>query len=214
MIYVEEKYNITPASPETLDKFVKFAQEHFVPTSERLGARLIAAWSNYVEWYCQVIQIMEFDNFNALKLFRVKSAQDSEWGEYQEFLEEIAPERTSRLLEPLGPVPPDVLHEAIAKSQKKPLNVYGLAILNVLADHMAEFKSGLSNTYKNLPIIASWRPIAGYPNEVIDLWATRLLPRKYTPATNFDKQFFRPLRKIAPKERLVTVFSLPHSPLR
>ena len=49
MIYLEEKYNITPASPETLDKFVEFAQEHFVPISERLGARLIATWSNYVE---------------------------------------------------------------------------------------------------------------------------------------------------------------------
>ncbi len=214
MIYLEEKYNITPASPETLDRFIGFAQEHFLPTFERLGGRLIAAWSNYVEWYSQVIQIMEFDNLDALKEFRVKSSQDSEWGEYQEFLEEIAPERTSRLLEPLGPVPTDVLHEAISKSQNKALNIYGLAILNVSAGNMDEFKSGLSITYKNLPIIASWRPIAGYPNEVIDLWATRLLPRKYTPATNFDRQFFGPLRKIAPKERLVTVFSLPHSPLR
>jgi len=214
MIYLEEKYNIVPASPETLDKFIKFAQEHFVPTCERLGARLIAAWSNYVEWYCQVIQIMEFNDLNALKEFRVKSSQDSEWCKYLEFLEEIAPERTSRLLKPLGPVPPEVLHEAIAKSQKKPLKVYGLAILNVLADHMAEFKTGLEITHASLPIIASWRPISGYPNEVIDLWATRLLPRKYSPATAFDKQFFRPLRQIAPKERLVTIFSLPHSPLR
>ena len=157
---------------------------------------------------------MEFNDLVALKEFRVKSSQDSEWGKYLEFLEEIAPERTSRLLEPLGPVPPEVLHEAIAKGQKKPLKVYGLAILNVLADHMADFKTGLENTHVSLPIIASWRPIAGYPNEVIDLWATRLLPRKYSPATAFDKQFFRPLRQIAPKERLVTIFSLPHSPLR
>lgn len=213
MLYLEEVFNLTPASPVTLDKFVKFAQEQLIPACERLKTRIVAAWFSNIEWYSQVTQILEFNDLDALKSFRINVSQDKGWGEYTASLEDFAPERRSRLLEPLGPIQPDILDEAIEKSQKSPIGVYGLAILEVKPDKMPEFKTGLKNM-KGLPIIASWHPIAGSPNEVIDIWSIKFPIDAYKPADAFSKQFFPPLREIAPRERASNITMLPYSQLK
>ena len=219
MIYLEEKFNLMPASPVTLEKFIEFAQKQLVPICEPLGARLITGWYTNSEWFSQVTQIMEFDDMEALKAFRKKSSQDQEWGEYAAGLEEFAPERRSRLLEPLGPVEPKVLHKAIRRSQRKPLKVYLLATLEVAPDKMSEFISGLEEAAKMVPIIASWRPIGGSPNEVIDLWKGMDFildgfTKGYEPPNDFSREFFTQLRQIAPKEHAELVFTLPYAQLR
>jgi len=214
MIYLEEKLNLTPASPETLDVFIKFAQEKLVPICERLGSRLVAAWYSDVEWFSQVTQIMEFDDMEALKSFRIKASQDPAWGEYTARLEELAPERRSRLLEPLGPVLPKILHRAIRRSQKKAFGIYSLATLEVAPNKMPKFLTALEQASKGFPIIASWRPIAGNPNEVIDVWKSALRREAYQPADDIFKDFFRQLRELAPKERLINIYTLPYSQLR
>ena len=214
MIYLEEKLNLIPASPETLDIFIEFAQEKLVPICERLGARLVAAWYSDVEWFSQVTQIMEFDDIEALKSFRMKTSQDPAWGEYMARLEEFAPERRSRLLEPLGPVLPKILHKAIRRSQRRALGVYSLATLEVAPNKMPMFITALEQALKGFPIIASWRPIAGSPNEVIDLWRSALRQDAYQPADDIFKDFYRQLRVLAPKERLINIYTLPYSQLR
>ena len=220
MIYLEEKFNLIPASPETLENFVNFAQEYLrKEICERLGTRLIVAWYNTSEWYCQVTQIMEFDDMEALKDFRIKASQDSAWGEYAARLEEFSPERRSRLLEPLGPVLPKILHKAIKRSQRIPLKIYLLATLEVAPNKMPEFLTMIEEVAKMLPIIASWRPIGGSPNEVIDLWKGNKLivdgfTTGYEPPNDLSKQFFGELRKIAPKEHAELVFTLPYAQLR
>jgi len=214
MIYLEETLKLTPASPESLDNFVEFARERFVPVCSRLGARLVAAWFSHVELFSQVTQVLEFDDMEALKNFRTRASQDSAWGEYASRLEEIAPERRSRLLEPLGPVPPETLHQAISESRQTPLGAYFLAVLEVAADNMATFMAGLKEGVKNYPIIASWRPVAFKRNQVIDVWKGPVPQSAYQPADDWSKQFFRNLRPIAPHEYLIPVFTLPYSPLR
>lgn len=214
MIYLEETLSLAPASPETLDTFVEFAQEQFVPVLERLGARLVAAWSSNAELFSQVTQILEFDDIEALKAFRVKSSQDSDWGRYLAGLEEFAPEQRSRLLEPLGPVPPATLHKAISDSQESPLGTYFLAVLEVAADNMGTFMAELDKQSKGLPIAASWRPVAFKRNQVIDLWKGPARQSAYEPATDWSKEFFRMLRPIAPHEYVVPLVTLPYSPLR
>ena len=57
MIYLEETFSLSPACPETLDSFVEFARESFVPVAQRLGARLVAAWFSNVELFSQATQI-------------------------------------------------------------------------------------------------------------------------------------------------------------
>ena len=218
MIYLEEKFNLMPASPVTIENFIEFAQKQLVPICERLGARLIAGWYTNSEWFSQVTQIMEFDDMDALKDFRKKTSQDPEWGEYAAGLEEFAPERRSRLLEPLGPVQPDVLHKAMRRSQRKPVKVYLLATLEVAPDKMSEFLSGLEEAAKMVPIIASWRPIGGSPNEVIDLWKGMDFildgfTKGYEPPHDFSREFFTQLRQIAPKEHAELVFTLPYAQL-
>ncbi len=217
MIYLEQTLNITPASPDIRDSYIKIAQELLVPACKRLGARLVAAWNGNYEWVMQTTQIFEFDDIEALKNFRINASQDREWGEYTAQLEVFAPERRTRLLEPIGAVPPEVLHEAIEESQKSPLKVYSMAILEVNPGKMSDFIAGVSAGYKVVPIIASWRPIAGSPNQVIDLWKGDVLfsaeAMAYRPFSN-DQQWVRQLRENAPKERIVPLYTLPYSPLR
>jgi hypothetical protein len=213
MIYLEETFKLSPASPESLDNFVKFSQEQFVPICPDLGVRLVAAWCSHVEFFAQVTQLLEFDDITALKTFRTKASQNKAWGNYASQLEEIAPERRSRLLEPIETVPPEIVHQAIEESQLKPLGTYFLAILEVAADNMAAFIAGFTDGIKALPIIASWRPVAFKRNQVIDLWKGSI-PMTYQPADDWSKQFFRYLRPVAPHEYVIPVFTLPYSPLR
>lgn len=218
MIYLEETLNLLPAHPENLDKFVGLAQEKLIPACERLGTRIVAAWTSTVEWFSQVTQIMEFNDMEALKKFRIDASSDIGWGEYAAELEEIAPERRSRLLEPLGPIPPETLQNAIEASKKTPVKVYGVATLEVNPNMMPQFLQGFEEGIKNKSpvttlIIASWRPIGGSPNEVIDLWKLYSPPQAYRPADDFSKQFFGPLREVAPKEHYRGVSMLPYSEL-
>ncbi|MHA2008351.1 MAG: hypothetical protein ACXABO_04090 [Promethearchaeota archaeon] len=218
MIYLEEKLNIHPATQENRDEFIKLAEEILVPTCKRLGARLIAAWYGNYEWFSQIIQTFEFDDLESLKNFRKKASQDEDWGEYNAQLEEFAPERRTRLLEPIGAVQPEILHEAIEESQKSPLKVYAFAILEVASDQMQGFIKAVEMYSKTAPLIASWRPIAGSPTQVIDLWkGDRLWSAEefaYKPALETEKGIMRTLRILAPKERIVPIYSLPYSPLK
>lgn len=213
MIYLEETLNLSPASPETLDTFVAFAQEQLSPAWQRLETRVAAAWYSNTEWVCQVTQLLEFDSLAAFEEFRSKASQDAAWGEHEVRLEELAPERRSRLLEPLGPVPPETLHEAAAQSQQSPLGAYFLAVLEVAPGKMSQFIAGLQSSAGTLPIIASWRPVVGNPNEVIDMWKGAMPQSGYQPADDRTKEFFRPLREVAPRERIVPVIPIPYSPL-
>ena len=217
MIYLEETLNITPASPDVRDSFIKVAQELLVPACKRLGARLVTAWNGNYEWVMQITQIFEFDDIEALKNFRIKASQDREWGEYTAQLEVFAPERRTRLLEPIGAIPPETLHKAIEESQDSPLKVYTLAILEVNPNKMSEFIAAVKAGSQVFPIIASWRPIAGAPNQVIDLWKGdrwwSVENMAYYPFRK-DERWIRQLREQAPKERILPVYALPYSPLR
>jgi len=214
MIYLQEILNLTPATPEALDSFIEIGQNLLVPVCERLGARLVVAWFSTYEWYYQVTHVFEFADMKGLKEFRIKAGQDKQWFEYTVKLEEFAPERRTRLLEPIGAISPDVLHKAIEESQKKALKVYSFATLEVTPNKMTEFVDFVKTLSKNAPIIASWRPIAGNPNEVNDLWKGSLVPKDYQPAVEGMKEWFRRLRELAPKERLVQIFPLPYSELK
>ncbi len=213
MIYFEETLNLVPASPETMDRFVSFAKEMLVPCYERLDARLVAAWFSDAEVVNQVMQVWEFDDLAALGAFRAGAADDETWIQCQERLEELAPERRTRLMETLGPIPPETMGEASAQSQEAPLGAYSLAILNVNPGMMAQFV-GLLEASKALPIVASWRTMVGKQNEVTDVWKVALGQSGYQPAVDGMKQWFRDLRELAPRERLVVVYPLPYSPLR
>jgi hypothetical protein len=206
--------NLTPATPETLDSFIKVAEELLVPVCERLGVRLVIAWFSNHEWFSQVTHLFEFSDIEALKKFRKEANHDTKWGEYNAQLETYAPERRYRLLEPIGAVPPEFLHKAIEESQQKALKVYSLATLEVTPNKMPEFIEGVREYAKMFPIIASLRPIAGNPNEVNDIWKGAIGPRNYSPAVEGMKEWFRNLREMAPKERLVQIFPLPYSELK
>jgi len=216
MIYLEETLNITPARPDVRDDFIKITQDLLVPACKRLGVRLVTAWYGNYEWVMQTTHMFEFDDIEALKSFRINSCQDKEWGEYLAELEVFSPVRCSRLLESIGALPPERLHKAIEASQKTPLKVYTLAVLEVNPDKMTDFIAMVKALPDPTPIIASWRPISGNPNQVIDLWKGDIWWKaenmSYQPATG-DQEWVRQLREIAPKERILPIYTLPYSPL-
>ena len=214
MIYLEETLDLIPASPETLDKFVAFATEEFAPIAKKLGCGLVIAWYNNHEWFCQVTHVLEFEDLEGLKAFRRNASRDAAWGEYAAHLEEVAPVRRSRLLEPLTPIWPDLLRKAAADSRETAAGAYFTAILEVAPNQWNDFVAGLSQPPAAFPIVASWRPVSGSPNEVIDLWRGTLPVGPYAPASDNMLEFFRNLRVRAPKERVVPVFPLPYSDLR
>ena len=214
MIYLKETFNLAPASPETRDEFIAFAESDLVPTYERLGVRLVGAWFSHAEWYGQVTQVLEFESLSAFETARDRARTDARWQQCEVHVESLAPQRNSQLLEPLGPIPPQALTDAIQASREKPSNAYSLAILEVAAGKMASFVATLEAVKAMFPIIASWRAVAGNPNEVVDLWKGALGQESYSPADERSKAFFRPLREMAPRERLVNLYALPYSPLR
>lgn len=122
MIYLKEILNLAPASPETRDAFIAFAQADLLPAYPRLGARLVGAWFSHAEWYGQITQVLEFDDLSSFEAFRKKGRTDDPWLECQRRVEKFAPQRSGQLLEPFGPVSPDTLHAAIQQSRDTPLN--------------------------------------------------------------------------------------------
>jgi hypothetical protein len=221
MIYLEETLNLHPATPDTLDKFIEFAQNDLVPSYRDLGTRLIAAWYSDIEMFHQVTQILEFEDLNAFGSYRSSMMTDTRGQQLTGELESFAPVRRYRLLEPLAPAFSPILHKAISDSQDTPLGSYNLAILKVAATKMDDMVAGLSMVAESeaLPIIMSWRPVAGNPNEIIDVWKGSLQHSGYQSkegynAMGLNDEWWQNLRIMAPEERVVSVYTLPHSPLR
>ncbi|MDK1024538.1 MAG: hypothetical protein QGD92_09935 [Gammaproteobacteria bacterium] len=220
MIYLEETLNLQPATPDTLDNFIDFAQNDLIPAYHELSTRLVAAWYSNVEIFCQVTQILEFEDLNAFGNYRSSMMTETKWQQQGSELESFAPVRRYRLLEPLVPRFSSILHKAMSDSQDTPLGSYNLAILNVAATKMNDMISGLSAIAESeaLPIIMSWRPVAGNPNEVIDLWKGSLQQSGYQKKESYNSigltdEWWQNLRIMAPEERLISVYTLPHSPL-
>ncbi len=123
MLYLRQDFNIHPAAPATRDRFVETATETLIPCCERLGARLLAAWFNNAEWFSQITHVLEFDDLSSLERFRDDASRDAAWAQVQGDISAIAPERREELLEPLGPVAEEAIHEAMEKSRDDPAEV-------------------------------------------------------------------------------------------
>jgi hypothetical protein len=214
MIYLKQHFDIEPASPAGLDRFVELAEQALVPGWARAGGRIVGAWFSSEEWFNQVTQVIAFPDLAALDAARREASGDAQLSEAEGVLETLAPIRRESLLEPLGPVAPEKLDAAIEAAEETPAGVHSMAILEVAPGKMAAFSKLLAAAAGGLPIIASWRDVAGNPSQVIDLWTGDVAGRPYRPNSPGMDAFFGPLRELAPKERTVRLFPLPYSPLR
>lgn len=214
MIILHESLNLEPASPARVDELCEVAKDELVPAAERLGARLVGAFTCDADWYAQAQHLFVFDDLTAYDAFRMGAATDEAWQSCTKTLEQLAPQQASQLLEPLGPIPEEALQAAIDASATKPVGIYSMATLEVTPGGMSTFIDLLRSGAGSLPIAASWRPVVGNRLQVWDLWATALGGHAYRPAEDGMKPFFDSLRPVAPRERLVHWAALPYSPLR
>ena len=205
MIY-QQHFDLAPATFEVRDRFVELTERRLVPGWEKHGARLIGGWCSNETWFSRITNVVAFESLAAWDAYRADDLAESE-------LEALCERREESLLEALGPIAETRVDEAIAASATEPAGAYTFAILEVGAGQMERFKTMLAGAAANLPILASWRPIAGNPREVIDLWQGAQGASYVENSPAFDA-FFGPLREIAPRERMVSLAPLPYSPLR
>ncbi len=214
MIYFEETLNLEPAAPLTMDKLVQYAQQELVPACRDYGIRILAAWYSHTEWFGQIRHVYEFENFAAFGEHWNNLKSDPRWIEIEKFMDDIAPQRSFNLLEDLGPIPAEVTEKVVQETAEKPLGVYSLAILHVVPGMMEQIKTGLAESAGNLPIVARCRPVSGNKNVFIDVWKGPIGQEHYKPAEESSKSFFEPLRIVAPREKVISVYALPYSALR
>jgi len=214
MIYVRHSYDLDPASPATRERFADVVSEGLLPANARTGARLVGAFFAHEEWYDQVIHLTEFDDLAAYQAHRDASARDGDASEAAAQLTNLAPGQRVEFLEPLGPVAPERLGRAIADSKEKPVGVYTFAILDVTPSKIDEFTALLDGAAKALPIVAALRDVSGNPFRVTDLWATDTGAQGYVPNSDAQEAFFGPLRRVAPREKMMRLHVMPYSPLR
>ena len=214
MIYLKESFNLHPASPANRDRFIVGVEEGLLPASSGHGARLVGSWFAHEEWYSQILHVTEFDDLAAFDEYRKAARTDAKLIEAQAKLANLAPERRSELLEPLGAVPVSALHDAIEVSRNEPVGVYTFAILEVTPGSMEHFSSMLAGAASALPIAAAWRDVSGNPNRVIDLWKGDTGKAGFRPTNDQQNAFFEPLREVAPRERMMRLHAMPYSPLR
>jgi hypothetical protein len=214
MIYLQQDFDLDPASPVTRDRFVEIATDAIVPGWDRFGARLVGAWFHHESWYSQITHVIELPDLAAFEAIRRRARDDEAWRAAAAEIEQLAPRQNEALLEPLGPIAPAALDAAIEAAQREPVGAYTFAILEVAAGAMEQFTKLLAFAKDQLPIVASWCPIAGNPNLVVDLWKGDIGRTGYQPADDRARAFFGPLREVAPRERLVRLLPLPYSPLR
>lgn len=214
MIFLKQHFNLEPASFETRDRFVEAASEAFVPAAQEQGGRLLGAWFCHEEWFSQMVHVTGFESLAAYQDYRDALTADGGLGKAAAELASLAPEQRTELLETLGPIPEDAIDAAIARSAEKPAGVYTFAILEVVAGRMDQFKALLAAGAGQVPILASWRDLAGNSDRVIDLWRGDIGKGGYEPTSAPMDAFFGPLREVAPRERMARLHSLPYSPLR
>ena len=216
MLYLQQDFDLHPASPRTRDAFVALAREALVPAAERHGARLVAAFFGNSEWFFRMTHFLELPGLAAFEAWRAGCRGDAAARDAASRAEALAPARRETLLETLGVIPDESLARGIESAREKPQGIYTAAHLEIAPGRMADFTNLLEGAGPHLPILASWRPVAGNPDLVIDLWKgdPEAAYARYAPADARANAFMDPLREVAPKERVVRYFPLPYSPLR
>jgi hypothetical protein len=214
VIYLEQSYDLEPAAPSTRDRLIEVMHETLLPANARHGARLVGAFFAHEEWFSRVIHLTEFDDFAAYQAYRKSAAADEEATRGAARLTELAPGQRVGFLEPLGPVAPERLQQAISASAEKPVGTYTFAILDVTPARLPQFTTMLAAAAPRLPIIAALRNVSGNPSRVTDLWAMDTGAPGYAPNDDQQEAFFGPLRQVAPREKMVRLHALPYSPLR
>jgi hypothetical protein len=215
VIHLQQDFDLHPASPRTRDAFVALATDALVPAAERHGARLIAAFFGNQDWFFRVTHFLELPSLAAFEIWRASLRADPAACDAAKRAEELAPVRREVLLESLGAIPDEALARGIERAKEKPQGIYTAAHLRIANGRMEDFTKMLGASGPHLPILTSWRPVAGDPDLVIDLWKgdVEQTYARYAPADDRANAFMDPLREVAPNERVVRYFPLPYSPL-
>src|SRR5215469_17006660 len=77
MIYLQQDFDLHPASPRTRDAFVALAQDALVAAAERHGARLIAAFFGNSERFFRITHFFELPSLGAFEAWRAACRDDA-----------------------------------------------------------------------------------------------------------------------------------------
>src|SRR5262245_4101336 len=123
MLYLQQDFDLHPASPRTRDAFVTLAQDALVPAAERHGARLVAAFFGNSEWFFRMTHFLELEGLAAFEAWRAGCRGDAAACDAARHAEALAPARRETLLEPLGAIPVAALARGIERAREKPQGI-------------------------------------------------------------------------------------------
>ncbi len=101
MIYLKQSFRIHPATPATRDRFVEAAGEAAVPATQKLGARLMAAWFCHEEWFSEIQHVTEFENLAGFGAWREAAGAEGP----DAFFEPLRPVALRERMQRLHPLP-------------------------------------------------------------------------------------------------------------
>lgn len=207
MFYVLDQCDLAPATYARRDEYLALTTERRVPHVEAAGGRLIGAWTSNDVRFARITELWAHPDLDSVIRARPGADLEAE-------IEAMAPVRTQRLMEPLGPIGPEVLDAAIAAAADRPNEVYTFAHLDVAPGRLADFVELLDGVKDTLPLIASLRDVVGRRSQVLDVWSVDVDQSRYQPNTPALDGFLTTLREVAPDEAIKLLHPLPHSPLR
>jgi hypothetical protein len=100
VIYLEQHFDVRPASPSGLDRFIELAERALVPLWTAAGGRLVGAWFGTESWFDRVTQVLAFPDRATFDRARQAVATSPEGAEAEAALDDLAPVRRHRLREP------------------------------------------------------------------------------------------------------------------
>jgi hypothetical protein len=216
MILMLEDFDLASPTPHHLETLAAIATGPLAKQIESSGGRLMAAWLCNAEALFRVTQVVAFQDPGAFLAYRQAGKK-----EVLTELESIAPRRNAQLFVAAGAALQESFERAIAASQRaEAKKKHTLALLDVVADRLAELVQRNEGGVKmGLPLVTTLTPLTGPYNRVINIWKGDLNEPGYQPpafyeSIGFGQAWWAWIREVAPRERLLTVSMLPHSPLQ
>jgi len=219
MYYLMETYTVYPATPKTMETFIGNMKERYIPEYKKNSAVLIMAWSTSSTDLGKITQLFELNDINTYQQLLKQKKDNSLLKKIELDLDTMVNEKHSQLLEEISPLFRDNIKSTIAQSKPDEMREFTLAVLQVSPEYMDEFSSRLEKGIEmGHPMVTGMRSLTGKLNTVFDIWKINMMfgyqPQEFYNQFGFTEDFFKDMRRIAPKESMEKIFPLPYSPIR
>ena len=217
MIYLME--TLTPNRPTSkkLDAFIQFATDELIPFYNDCHGSLKAAWISNDRMLFQVTQLVSFNSIQDYLDFSIHLESNKQIGET---LYRFMPKRRHELYRAASQKFVEILDNVIEKGIVDTPGTCTIATLEVEPAELSGFtlmqERGVD---MGLPLVGFLRSITGRRDRIVDIWKAELQsggyrPLQYYESIGMNDEWWETIRRIGPKEKMISAGLLPYSPLK